>query len=428
MAVIESAWESHPGYRIDLVPHPGLARAWHGDLLLAESAAALRVIETDHVERLYFPIADVRLELFEANQHHSICPFKGEADYWSLSASDPPVENVFWTYRDPFDQVGGLRGHLGVYHEKVRVELESRWPDDPRALTTNRFPVWGDQSDLLTLIDAQPSGAGANRFVAPGYHERSRNVVEGGQLLGQAIVAASKAISDQRVTSAYMTFAKAASFDDPIDIVVDPLRRGRTFSTLAIRAEQNGALVSPGQVMMDSGAPDVIRGVTPLPDIPGPYDSEPFDMRVTGRDLRIVDGAYSGDPDRVGPPLIYAWLRFRDNPTEAYLRSALVAQAATHWAIAAAMRPHPGFGEANAHVTLSTGVMSIAIAFHDDVPVDEWLLYATEAIWSGRGLAQGDGRIFSQGGRLVASYSLQAMIRDFAKRPDAMGMDSTNVM
>ena len=55
MAVIESAWESHPGYRIDLVPYPGVARAWHGDLLLAESTAALRVIETDHVERLYFP-------------------------------------------------------------------------------------------------------------------------------------------------------------------------------------------------------------------------------------------------------------------------------------------------------------------------------------------------------------------------------------
>ena len=36
MAVIESAWESHPGYRIDLVPYRGVARAWHGDLLLAE--------------------------------------------------------------------------------------------------------------------------------------------------------------------------------------------------------------------------------------------------------------------------------------------------------------------------------------------------------------------------------------------------------
>jgi uncharacterized protein (DUF427 family)/acyl-CoA thioesterase len=425
MAVIESAWESHPGYRIDLVPFRGVARVWHGDLLLAESSSALRVIETDHVERLYFPESDVQLDLFEENDHHSVCPFKGEADYWSVSASAPPVENAFWAYRNPFDQVGGLRGHLGVYHEKVRVELESRWPHDSM-VSTNRFPIWGDQSDLLTLIDAQPIGV--NRFVVPGYHERTRNVVEGGQLLAQAIVAASKAIPDQRVTSAYMTFAKAASFDDPIDLTVDPLRRGRTFSTVAIRAEQNGVLVSPGMMLMDSGAPDTIRDVTKMPDIPGPDESEPFDMRVTGRDLRIVDGAYSSDPDRVGPPVIYAWVRFRDNPAEPYLRSALVAQATTHWTIAAAMRPHPGFGESHAHVTLSTGIMSVAFAFHDDAPLDEWFLYTNPAIWSGRGLAQGNGTVFSQDGRLIASYSAQAMIRNFTNTPDAMGKDSTNVM
>ena len=168
MAVIESAWESHPGYRIDLVPYRGVARAWHGDLLLAESTGALRVIETDHVERLYFPEGVVRLDLFAANDHHTICPFKGEADYWTLTAVTPGVEDVFWTYRDLFDEVAGLKGYLGVYHEKVRVELETRWPDDARAVRTNPFPVWGDQSDLLRLIDAQESGpnqAGPRRRV-----------------------------------------------------------------------------------------------------------------------------------------------------------------------------------------------------------------------------------------------------------------------
>jgi acyl-CoA thioesterase-2 len=319
-----------------------------------------------------------------------------------------------------------LKGYLGVYHEKVRVELETRWSDDARAVRTNPFPVWGDQSDLLRLIDAQESGP--NRFVAPGYHERSRNVVEGGQLLAQSIVAASKAVPGQRVTSAFITFPKVASFDDPIDLVVDPLRQGRTFSSVAVRAEQNGALVSPSLMLMDSGVPDTIRDTVPMPDVPGPYESEPYNMWVTGRDVRIVDGAYSPDPDRVGPPVIYAWVRFRDSPEEAYLRSALVAQATTHWTIGAAMRPHKGFGEADAHVTLSTGIMSVSINFHDDAPLDQWLLYDNPAIWSGRGLAQGDGRIFTQSGTLVASYSVQAMIRGFVKPPEAMGMDSTNVM
>lgn len=426
MAVIESAWEAHPGYRIDLVPYPGVARVWHGDLLLAESSAALRVWETDHVERLYFPETDVRLDLLETNDHHTICPFKGQADYWSLATSDPPVEDVFWTYRALFPQVAGLAGFLGVYHEKVRVELETRWPDDPRAVTTHRFPVWGDQVDLLTLMDVQPDGD--LRFVAPGYHERSRNVVEGGQLLGQAIVAAAKAIPTQQVVSAHVTFPKAASFDGPIDVTVDPLRRGRTFSTVGVRAEQDGALVCPGLILMDAGAADVMRDALPMPDVPGPYESEPYDMRVTGRDLRIVDGAYSPDPDRVGPPELYAWVRFRDDPVELYLRRALVAQATTHWTIAAAMRPHAGMGEALAHVTLSTGIMSVALAFHDDAPVNEWFLYANRAIWAGRGLVQGEGTIFSQDGRLLASYSVQAMVRSFATAPSALGVDANTVM
>jgi acyl-CoA thioesterase-2 len=426
MAVIESAWESHPGYRIDLVVHPGFARAWHGDLLLAESSGALRVIETDHTERLYFPEADVRFDLFEENENHSICPFKGEADYLTLTASEPPVEDVFWTYRDLFHQVEGLKGYYGVYHEKVRVELETRWPDDPWAVTTNRFPVWGDQADLLTLIDVQPSGP--HRFTAPGYHDRSRNVVEGGQLLAQAIVAAAKAIPEQRVISAHMTFPKAASFDHGVDVTVDRLRRGRTFSTVGVRNEQDDTLISPGLILMDSGAPDVIRDVVPMPVVPGPYESEPYDMRVTGRDLRIVDGAYSPDPNLVGPPELYAWVRFRDNPSEISLRQALVAQATTHWTIAAALRPHTGFGEAQAHVSLSTGIMAVTISFLDDAPVDQWFLYANRATWAGHGLAQGEGTVFCQDGRMIASYSVQAMIRGFAQEAGPKGMDASNTM
>jgi acyl-CoA thioesterase/uncharacterized protein (DUF427 family) len=426
MAVIESAWESHPGYAIDLVPIEGVARIWHDDLLLVESHAAIRVIETDHVERLYFPESDLRVELLAVNDHHSICPFKGEADYWTLTATEPSIDNVFWTYRDLFHQVAGLKGFVGAYHEKVRVEVETRWPDDPRAISTSRFPMWGDQFDLVRLIDVQEEGP--HRFVAPGYHERTRNVVEGGQLLAQAVVAASKALPHQRVISAHLTFPKAASFDEPITLSVDPLRQGRTFSTVAVRAEQLGSLVSPGLILMDSGAPDSMRDVVSMPDVPGPYDAEPYDMRVTGRDLRIVDGAYSPDPDRLGPPVLYAWVRFRDNPSEPYLRSALIAQATTHWTIAAAMRPHEGFGEAQAHVSLSTGIMAVSISFHEDAPIDQWFLYANRATWSGRGLAQGEGHIFTREGGLMASYSVVAMIRALTQSPGVEGMDATNVM
>jgi acyl-CoA thioesterase len=225
-----------------------------------------------------------------------------------------------------------------------------------------------------------------------------------------------------------MIFSKSASFDVPIDFNLEVLRAGKTFSSVAVRAEQDGQLRSPGLLLLDSGAEDVIRVEAQMPTVPGPYEAEPFDMRVTGRDLRIVDGAYSPDPDRVGPPEIYSWVRFRDAPAEAYMHTALLAQSTTHWTIAAAMRPHKGFGEADAHRTLSTGIMSIAIAFHDEPDVSEWLLYANPAIFAGRGLAQGEGRVFTEDGRLVASYTVQAMIRGFTKEPAAMGLDATTVM
>ncbi len=369
----------------------------------------------------------MRWEHFEPTDARTICPFKGQASYWTLTASDPPEDNVVWTYRDPFDEVAGILGYVAFYQDRVRVEVDEHWPDDdPADVRTTRFPAWGDARDLVRLIDVEP--AGAARFVGPSYRDTTRNVVEGGQMLAQAVVAASKTVPDQRVTSASMIFSKAAAFDEPLDLEVDVLRGGRSFSTVEVRVLQDAKLRSAGLLLLDAGADDTIRGNVAMPDVPGPADAAPIDMRVSGRDLRIVDGAYDPDPDRIGPPEIYAWCRFREDPGPGYLHAALMAQSTTHWTIAAAMRPHAGYGEANAHVTLSTGIMSIAIAFHEPVDVTQWLLYANPAIYSGRGLAQGEGHVFTRDGLLVASYTVQAMIREFARDPDNLGLDATNAM
>ena len=426
MAQVESAWGRYPNYRIDLIPWRGRARAWHGDLLLAESDSCLVVEETDHVSRLYFPIRDVHLDLFERTDLHTICPFKGEADYWSLSATEPPLENVVWAYPTPFTEVAGISDHVCFYEDRVRVELLEVWTgDDPGSAVASRFPIWGDASDLVRLLDVQPGDDG--HYTSTPY-PTSRNVVEGSHMLGQSIVAASKAVPGQRVTSAYMTYPRAAAFDTPLDLAVDVLRRGRTFSSVSVRVEQAGSLRAPGLLLMDAGAPDLFRMEPEMPKVPGPDDCPPHDFRMTGRDVRVVDGAYSPDPERVGPPELFVWVRYRDDPGEQYLRDALVAQAMGHWTIAAAMLPHRGFGEADAHVSLSTAIMSISVAFHDPAPLNEWYLYANPAIHAGAGLAQGEGRVFSQDGRLMASYTVQAMIRAFNRDPESMGLDASTAL
>jgi acyl-CoA thioesterase II len=426
---VQSAWKDHPDYWIHTKPIEGTIRVWHGDLVLAESRSGLLVLEKDHVDRLYIPEGDVHLaEFFEATDFHTVCPFKGEANYWTLRGTHTPdglpEENVVWGYPGPFEQVAPIAGHVCFYDDRVRIEIEQPWSDG--SSTTNRFPIWGDAADLLGLIDV--TQVEPTRFTSPAYHDVRRNVVEAGHQLAQAIVAASKQIPGKRVTSASMLFPKAARFDEPLDLDVEVLRDGRSFSTLEVRVAQGGSLRSVATLLMDVGAPDLMRHDVEMPDIGGPMDAEPLDMWMTGRELRVVDGAYDPDPDRIGPPVIHTWARFRNAPSEPALHSALLAQSTTHWTIAAAMRPHPGIGEAQAHKTLSTGIMAVNLALHDEVDVTQWLLYSNPAIHAGGGRAQGEGHVFTQDGRLVASYTVQAMIRELNAGAEAKGVDPATTM
>ena len=416
---IESAWPRYPDYRIDIEPCQAVGQVWQGDTLLAESGECLLVKEVKHTDRLYFPERDIRWELFEPTDHHTICPFKGEADYWSLTGTGDPEENVVWTYRTPFPEVAGIEGHCCFYHERLRVVLQERWPDG--SLFTTEFPAWGDASELVRLIDVEP--AAGDRFIGPAHGYSRRDVVEGGQLLAQAVVAATKTVPKQRVTSVSMVFSKAASFEAPVELSVEVLRGGRSFSTVEVRTTQEGSLRAAGLVLMESGSPELIRHTVPMPEVPGPEEAVPCDFGVTGREFRVVDGAYDHDPDRVGPPELYVWARFREAPREQYLQAALLGQSTTHWTIGAAMLPHPGVGLSQAHVSLSTGVMKATVAFHDDVDVSDWLLYTNSAVWAGRGLTQGEGRVFTREGRLAASYSVQSMIRPFVKDSATSGED-----
>ncbi|MDE0237882.1 MAG: thioesterase family protein, partial [bacterium] len=165
----------------------------------------------------------------------------------------------------------------------------------------------------------------------------------------------------------------------------------------------------------------VYRVTAEMPEVPDPLECPLRDFGVIGRDIRVVDGAYNFDPDDVGPPELYVWMRYRDRPEGLAMQAALLAQATTHYTIGASMRPHQGITEALAHVTLSTGPMAVDIAFHDEADAADWHLYENPAIYAGRGQVQGQGRIFAQDGRLVASYSVHAMVRSFDTNPNQIG-------
>ena len=432
MSEIESAWGRFPGYTIDLVPWSGRGRTQYGGLVVADSDACVIVKESDHQDQLYFPIGDVAWEHFTETELHTVCPFKGEADYWSLTVGDSTEENVVWAYRRPFPEVEGLGGYVAFYADRVQVELLETVEEDGGDVVAYAFPVWGTAADLARLIDVVPAREG--RFASPSFPDpplgtfldipdrrRPRQVIEGGQLLGQAIVAASKTIPDQRVVSASMVFTRAARFDAPLSVAVDVLRRGRTYSTVETRTVQDDKLCSVGLVLLDSGAEDVYRAAAEMPEVPPPLECPLRDFGVVGRDIRVVDGAYNFDLDDVGPAELYVWMRYRERPEGQAMQAAVLAQATTHYTIGASMRPHQGITEALAHITLSTGPMAVDIAFHDESDAADWHLYENPAIYAGRGQVQGQGRIFAQDGRLVASYSVHAMVRSFDTNPNQVG-------
>ena len=187
-----------------------------------------------------------------------------------------------------------------------------------------------------------------------------------------------------------------------------------------MRASQGARRCAAGTVLLDSTAPDVVRHAVPPPDVPAPLACRPYDMAVTGRDIRIVDDAYTGDPDApVGPPELDTWVRFRDLPADPALHAGLLAQFTGHMSIAAALRPHAGVGQAAAHVTLSTGINAIALSFHADVRADRWLLYHHRSTVAADGMTHSECRVHDEAGALVASFTVDAMVR--AMTPTAAG-------
>lgn len=402
---------SASGHRVERHPCRWHARAWWGDRLVAESAATVRVEEEGQAPVLYFPRSDVRFELFHDEGRRTTCPVKGTARLWSIDA--PAGADVLWGFAPPAAAVAWLGGLAAFDHDRIRVELvDAAEGDEPRDVTVKRFPTWGDAAHLLDVLDVRPAGEG--RYESVARSDWRRPVVEGSQMLGQAIVAAGRHAPGRRVVSAHMVFVRAADARRPLRFELEELSAGRTFTALAVRVGQAGRRCAAGTLLLDATAPDVVRHAAPRPATAGPYESEPYDMAVTGRDVRIVGGAYTDDPGApAGPPVIDAWVRYRDVPDDAPLHAGLLAQFTGHLSIAAALRPHEGIGQREAHRTLSTAINAIALSFHAGVRADRWMLYRHLSTFAGDGMTHSECRVHDDAGHLLASFTVDAMVRRF---------------
>jgi acyl-CoA thioesterase len=79
--------------------------------------------------------------------------------------------------------------------------------------------------------------------------------------------------------------------------------------------------------------------------------------------------------------------------------------------IAAALRPHEGVSQDQAHSTLSMAINSISLSLHAPVKADDWLLYHHCSTFAGAGTTHAENRVYDLGGALVASFAVDAMVR-----------------
>lgn len=367
-------------------PLPYRARASLAGRTLADSNNTIRVDLPDAAPLLWFPRCDVTATALETLGSDS------------------------WQQGD-----GDLTDYVVFDHDRVEVVvIDARDGDDEREVTVKRFPTWGDAADLIDILDVQTDSA--LRWVSRARSDWRRPVVEGSQMLGQAIVAASRHAPSRRVVAASMVFTRVADASKPCAIELEPVADGRTFTTCIARVTQEGSTCAVGTVLLDVTAPAVIGHADPPPRIAGPYEAVPYDMSVTGRDLRIVEGVYTGDPGApVGPPEIDAWVRFRDVPVDPPIHAGLLAQFTGHLSIAAALRPHAGIGQDQAHRSLSTAINAISISFHAEVRADRWMLYRHRSTVARDGMTHAVCRVLDEEGAPLASFTVDAMVRGFVE-------------
>jgi uncharacterized protein (DUF427 family) len=112
-----------PHHPITVAKNPDRVVVKAGDQVIADTRAALSLQEASYPAVQYIPRADVDLTLLERTKHHTYCPYKGKASYYSVLPAGPAGVNAVWTYEQPYDAVADIREHLAFYPDKVSIEI-----------------------------------------------------------------------------------------------------------------------------------------------------------------------------------------------------------------------------------------------------------------------------------------------------------------
>jgi len=282
-----------------------------------------------------------------------------------------------------------------------------------------RTQLVNDLVALLRLEQLEP-----NRFRGQS-EDIGTPAVFGGQVLGQALMAASRTVEERPVHSMHAYFLLPGDQLAPIDYEVDRVRDGRSFTTRHVVAMQQGRTIfemSASFQLADTGIEhQLTMPMAPAPEtVPNELDlrrslGDRMPERWKGRlnaerpiEFRTVDPLDPLTPE-VRAAETQLWMRSLEAlPDEPALHCALLAYASDHGLLRAALLPH---GLSFMQNRLRAASLDHAMWFHRDFRLDDWLLYCIDSpsAQGARGLCRGS--IFARDGRLVASVAQEGMVR-----------------
>jgi uncharacterized protein (DUF427 family) len=84
---------------------------WNGAVIAEARDDEVEIVENN----VYFPLSAVKREYLQSSEHHSVCPWKGTASYYSLAVDGKVNQNAAWFYPQPFDAAKQIAGHVAFW-------------------------------------------------------------------------------------------------------------------------------------------------------------------------------------------------------------------------------------------------------------------------------------------------------------------------
>jgi uncharacterized protein (DUF427 family) len=122
-----------PYTRVDILPSSRHVRIEVGGVSIAESDKPTLLFETGLPVRYYLPKTHVRLDLLVPSDTISHCPYKGQAEYWSIRTGDTVHPDLAWSYPTPLPESQKIAGLVSFYNEKLDIHINGTLQERPRS-------------------------------------------------------------------------------------------------------------------------------------------------------------------------------------------------------------------------------------------------------------------------------------------------------